>query len=430
MKKYYTLILFCLLTYSAIAQITIDYPHWATNGDTAFRVTSEPFIGGIEGSNGINQTWNLSSMSITYSDTVLYLNPSSVPYGNRYPYANQVQVRLRDSAQVFYDVNMSDIVQEGTARDFYGTGDLIPMDYDVPRISMEFPLNYGDTTYNDYIRTFTTTGVIAGLPAFDSVSQVRYIQETMICDGWGTLILPSGSYDALRSHEIENRIDSTWVYPSGGPWMFYDRKTGMIDSYNWYGEYIQNPLAHLRYKKTGAPLRGFYVLNPDTVCPVPEANFSHAFVGTGGQVDFTNESLGSPTSWSWDFGDGTTSASSDPTHTYASSGSYTVCLIASNSCGADTTCDTVNVIVTSTPAPLQEKISLYPNPASDVLTITFSDAKSRSLILSDMLGRSALKINLFSNRNTISTGTLPRGTYQYQINEKGVITDQGKLILQ
>lgn len=49
------------------------------------------------------------------------------------------------------------------------------------------------------------------------------------------------------------------------------------------------------------------------------------------------------TSWNWDFGDGTTSMSQNPTHNYLSNGTYSVCLIVSNLCGADTLCNMVTV---------------------------------------------------------------------------------------
>ncbi|HTY52649.1 MAG TPA: PKD domain-containing protein, partial [Methanomicrobiales archaeon] len=39
---------------------------------------------------------------------------------------------------------------------------------------------------------------------------------------------------------------------------------------------------------------------------------------------FTDTSSGSPTGWSWDFGDGATSADRNPTHTYLAPGNYTV----------------------------------------------------------------------------------------------------------
>ena len=44
------------------------------------------------------------------------------------------------------------------------------------------------------------------------------------------------------------------------------------------------------------------------------------------QVTFSDRSIDSPTSWSWDFGDGTTSTQQNPSHTYISAGHYVVSL--------------------------------------------------------------------------------------------------------
>lgn len=52
-------------------------------------------------------------------------------------------------------------------------------------------------------------------------------------------------------------------------------------------------------------------------------------------VTFTDSSTGNPTSWLWDFGDGTTSTDQNPVHTYTISGSYTVTLTVSNTAGSD-----------------------------------------------------------------------------------------------
>jgi PKD repeat protein len=46
-------------------------------------------------------------------------------------------------------------------------------------------------------------------------------------------------------------------------------------------------------------------------------------------VVFSNQSTGSPANYSWDFGDGATSADASPTHVYAGSGAYVVRLTAS-----------------------------------------------------------------------------------------------------
>lgn len=53
-------------------------------------------------------------------------------------------------------------------------------------------------------------------------------------------------------------------------------------------------------------------------------------------VSFTDLSGGSPSAWSWDFGDGGTSTAQNPSHTYDVAGTYSVTLTASNACGSDT----------------------------------------------------------------------------------------------
>jgi uncharacterized repeat protein (TIGR01451 family) len=51
-------------------------------------------------------------------------------------------------------------------------------------------------------------------------------------------------------------------------------------------------------------------------------------------VKFTDTSTGNPTSWRWDFGDGSTSTAQNPTHTYSAVGAYTVKLNVTNSAGS------------------------------------------------------------------------------------------------
>jgi len=54
-------------------------------------------------------------------------------------------------------------------------------------------------------------------------------------------------------------------------------------------------------------------------------------------VQFTDASTNNPTSWLWDFGDGdsTNATMQNPLHTYASVGTYTVSLTATNATGSD-----------------------------------------------------------------------------------------------
>lgn len=58
-------------------------------------------------------------------------------------------------------------------------------------------------------------------------------------------------------------------------------------------------------------------------------------------VQFTDTSTGDPTSWLWDFGDGSTSTEQHPTHTYTDPGTWTATLTVSNPSGSSTAQTTV-----------------------------------------------------------------------------------------
>jgi len=66
-------------------------------------------------------------------------------------------------------------------------------------------------------------------------------------------------------------------------------------------------------------------------------------------IEFTDKSIGKPTSWSWNFGDGANSTEQNPMHTYSAAGNYTVNLTASNENGTDSKLATINVLKTTGP---------------------------------------------------------------------------------
>ena len=73
------------------------------------------------------------------------------------------------------------------------------------------------------------------------------------------------------------------------------------------------------------------------IVQTPTAQFT-SDVTTGAAplpVQFTDQSTGVPTNWTWDFGDGTNSTDQSPAHTYAS-GIYTVNLTVKNAAGTST----------------------------------------------------------------------------------------------
>lgn len=73
----------------------------------------------------------------------------------------------------------------------------------------------------------------------------------------------------------------------------------------------------------------------------PHASISAAStISCTGIIEFIDNSLSNPTSWTWDFGDGTTSSDQNPTKEYTTNGEYDISLIACNENGCDTVVET------------------------------------------------------------------------------------------
>lgn len=91
-----------------------------------------------------------------------------------------------------------------------------------------------------------------------------------------------------------------------------------------------------------------------TVLNLPRADFEAN--KTSGKVplnvQFTDKSLGAPTSWSWNFGDGaavTQSTEKNPSHQYTTPGAYTVSLTVSNANGQDVTSKQAYIVASLAP---------------------------------------------------------------------------------
>ncbi len=83
--------------------------------------------------------------------------------------------------------------------------------------------------------------------------------------------------------------------------------------------------------------------------------------------------------WSWSFGDDSTSTAQNPLHTYENADTYTVTLIVTNYCGADTLVKTDYIGVTPTPTGIGDSPSIvgtrtwaYPNPFNPSTSVYFN----------------------------------------------------------
>ena len=88
-----------------------------------------------------------------------------------------------------------------------------------------------------------------------------------------------------------------------------------------------------------------YLYTTGSLGTAPGANFafSPGSPSAGVPVTFTDSSTGAPFSWTWNFGDGTTSTQQSPAHTFSTPGTYTVVLSAGNAQGTGTVSKSVAV---------------------------------------------------------------------------------------
>lgn len=105
--------------------------------------------------------------------------------------------------------------------------------------------------------------------------------------------------------------------------------------------------------------------------PTASFRFSPTTPAVNQKVTFSDTSTNAPTTWSWTFGDGGTSTLKNPSHTFATVGSFKVTLKASNASGSHTMSQTVIVRIIP-------KASFTFSPSAPVTgqSVTFTDTST------------------------------------------------------
>lgn len=144
-----------------------------------------------------------------------------------------------------------------------------------------------------------------------------------------------------------------------------------------------------------------------TVNTQPVAAVASATVN-GSVVTFTNASVDA-TSYSWDFGDFSSSSATSPNHAYAANGSYTVTLTAINGNCTDDTTFTVSITLGLDELSALNTASIFPNPTSTnaTLAIELTETSDIAIEVMNMNGQTV---------QAISNETLPMGSHEFTIN--------------
>jgi subtilisin family serine protease len=155
----------------------------------------------------------------------------------------------------------------------------------------------------------------------------------------------------------------------------------------------------------------FSLLTTDATAPnvAPTAAFTHSCGDLScAFTDGSTDSDGSVASHAWDFGDGTTSTASSPSHTYAAGGTYTVTLTVTDDGGAtDATTSSVSVSTGSGSEPV-------------LITLSASGYKVKGVQHADLSWGGATSADVDIHRNgALAQMTANDGAYTDTIGNKG-----------
>ena len=150
----------------------------------------------------------------------------------------------------------------------------------------------------------------------------------------------------------------------------------------------------------------------------PSANFSESISGNTATFTNSSSSVNSTLNYYWDFGDGNTSSVQNPSHTYATNGTYTVTLIASNCIFSDTITNTIQIGTNSMDENTHTNFEFYPNPTTHQITINVEKQLLGSVYtIYDYTGKSILTGKILSEQSVIDLGDLSKGIYLLSIGE-------------
>jgi PKD repeat protein len=136
-----------------------------------------------------------------------------------------------------------------------------------------------------------------------------------------------------------NFTDTSSNSPTSWSWNFGDGTTSTaqnpVHSYGFAGTYTVTLIATNGLGSSAMYTQNGAIVVSTASAGVPVASFTRTpSSGTAPlSVTFTDTSTNSPTSWAWNFGDGTTSTLQNPVHSYAAAGTYAVTHSASNASG-------------------------------------------------------------------------------------------------
>lgn len=287
---------------------------------------------------------------------------------------------------------------------FGSSGTILPNDKTTSLTTFQFKvadITSGEHRYVcDWVRTFKS---LADLQAFVTTDTTGRIPVSDF--GADTTSIFAGNEIQFNNYSLN--------YPTSWMWDFGDGTTSTEENpshiYSEAGTYSVKLKVINKYGVDSLTFESYITVTPLGYAPVADFSASETTVLIKEIISFSDNSIDDPTSWIWDFGDGSQATDQNPIHRYDAKGLYTVSLIASNVFGADTLTKSDYILVDEQSANITE---------NDMNKISWN-LQDRELELLNLPFNSKIEIFNLSGRSVERDYSIS-GTKNFYLDEAGV----------
>jgi hypothetical protein len=257
MKKGFILLLLASsIGAQAQTSITITGADVAQIGKTMY-MSYDTLVTTNPGAGGTNMVWNFSTLTPGYTDTVSFLSPAGTPWASMFPSSNVYITQSGSTGGAYLQKTASAVFLDGFADPTFAA------DYNPNEQIIALP-----TTYNT---SFTNNSVVdykdstSFMPPADSFLYRSKKMKVSTADAWGTLTLPSGTFNVVRVKDVEYYTDSTYIHIPIFGWVGTSETLDTNWHYSWWANGQSFPILQVDSSSDGLGEYYYMSMNPTSV---------------------------------------------------------------------------------------------------------------------------------------------------------------------
>ncbi len=237
------------------AQISLLSTDLTSIGDQITRYTDTiPTYG--PGAAGAGVTWDFSAAINDTTSVTNVVTVASTGFANTFPTSDYAMRGVADS-HLFFTHDANSMTTTGAAGDLLGTGEIIEAPFTDPLKLHEFPRTYQSFFDDTYAFEAEADGAAFNVYRI-RLNHSGHVYDTT--DAYGTLITPTGTYDAIRVKSTDYTTDviDVQLSPLFPAWVNFTTVSDTSVTYSWHAKEEMLAIAEFTFDSLGNPRQFTY----------------------------------------------------------------------------------------------------------------------------------------------------------------------------